>query len=78
MINKHFSHLSRALGSWSHKSLAKIHTRMIVSYNNYLPYARPRQKNTFVFCTVLIFAAAIWVQAQQAILAAVLDLAEKV
>jgi len=51
---------------------------MIVSYNNYLPYARPRQKNTFVFCTVLIFAAAIWVQAQQAILAAVLDLAEKV
>jgi len=49
-----------------------------VSYNNYLPYAPPRQKNTLVFCTVLIFAAAIWVQAQQAILAAVLDLAEKV
>ncbi len=37
-----------------------------MSYNNYLPYAPPRQKNTFVFCTVLIFAAAIWVQAPQA------------
>src|SRR5260370_36087174 len=31
-----------------------------------MPYAPPRKKNTFVFCTVLIFAAAIWVQAQQA------------
>jgi len=37
-----------------------------VSYNNDLFYASPRKKTTFVFCTVLIFAAAIWVQAQQA------------
>ena len=37
-----------------------------MSYNNDLFYASPRKKTTFVFCTVLIFAAAIWVQAQQA------------